>query len=285
MWSCFMGKTILLCVCHYNDTSRVMEFAREVLRLPCPEGWQVEIAIADNSCNWPEQEELPPQATLVRTGENLGYIGGCAAAFEAWVAAKDALPEWSGVFNTDLTLGADFFVALGGLSIDDGVGALAPYISTTEENRNHNPFMRDRMSRHRAYFYTFMTARPSIYRMFVLSQPIRATLRRAIKRGADAPHDAALSGEFVYAPHGAAVLLHRRFFERGGTLRFRGFMYSEEIHLAEQIRRCGLKVQMAPSLRVEHEGNFTTGLAGSDRIRQWQAQSSRVVWEDYFAST
>jgi GT2 family glycosyltransferase len=143
--------------------------------------------------------------------------------------------------------------------------------------------MREPMTRRRAYFYMVVTRRRVLYRMFHASRPVRALARRWIGRVDPRPASHA-GAAAIYAPHGAAVFLHPRFFARGGTIHYRGFMYGEEIHIAEQARSCGLEVVMAPDLRIEHEGSFTTGTLTCERRRRWQQDSSRIAWEDYFAS-
>jgi GT2 family glycosyltransferase len=86
----------------------------------------------------------------------------------------------------------------------------------------------------------------------------------------------------IYAPHGSIVFVRGVFFERGGTLGYRGFMFGEEIHLGEQVRRLGLRVLFAPSVEVVHRGGSTTGREDAARRREWHRVSADVLWEDYF---
>src|SRR5690606_8109344 len=101
-------RTLLLVASHYRNTEEVRAFVEHVMRLPVPEGWRVELAISDNSKSW-DGPDPHPCARIVRPHANLGYLGGCAYAFESWVAER-GVPSWVGVVNTDLELDDDCFM-------------------------------------------------------------------------------------------------------------------------------------------------------------------------------
>jgi GT2 family glycosyltransferase len=86
----------------------------------------------------------------------------------------------------------------------------------------------------------------------------------------------------IYAAHGSAVFIRDTFFRRGGSLRFGGFMFGEEIHLAEQARRLGLSVLYLPTIRVIHGGGSTTMRVHTRERRRWHLESARVLWNQYF---
>ena len=84
------------------------------------------------------------------------------------------------------------------------------------------------------------------------------------------------------ALHGALTLLHRRYFERGGSLEYRGFMYGEEIFFAEQVRRCkGHCVWLSQALVWHEAGATTAGKAQRARRAQWQHQSFSLLLQEF----
>jgi GT2 family glycosyltransferase len=86
----------------------------------------------------------------------------------------------------------------------------------------------------------------------------------------------------IYAAHGSAVFLSERFFARGASLCYDGFMFGEELYLAEQARNTGLKVLWVPELRIiHHEHNAIRGVSRR-QIRRWARESSKMIWENYF---
>ena len=86
----------------------------------------------------------------------------------------------------------------------------------------------------------------------------------------------------IYAPHGSAILLHRRYFEQGGHLRCSTLMYGEELHVAEQARAAGLQVVWAPMLRLEHRPHATTkGIARAQHF-DWKYESWCAALNLYF---
>ena len=134
-----------------------------------------------------------------------------------------------------------------------------------------------------------MTRRPSRARMRMYTIAFRSALLTRVmdvlldlkRRGARLTPPPS-EPRSIYAPHGSIVFVRSTFFERGGTLAYRGFMFGEEIHLAEQARRLGMLVRFVPSIEVIHVGGSTTSRVDSASRRDWHRASADALWEDYF---
>ena len=262
--------SVLFALVHYHNTEAVREAVAGIRALRLPEAWRAEVRVADNSGD--AASDLG--AEIVSVGSNRGYLGGAALILERWREAHGRPPDWFVIINPDLTLRPDALLALGNAPIANDVGIVAPSIllaGTTPQN----PFLEKRPSRARMRFYTIA------FRSAVLTRALDALLeskRRAARRATTAGR----GPRPVYAPHGSLVFISARFFDRGGTLAYRAFMYGEEIHLAEQARSQALRVLFVPSVEAVHHGGSTTGRIDAHRRREWHRASADVLWEDYF---
>ena len=270
-------KTVLLTAVHYRNEAQVRHFIAHLHSLSLPPGWRLAVAVADNSASWTPTSlapELLPAAVNVYTNGNTGYLGGCAFAYRAWRAEHGTLPGWLGIVNTDLEFAPDFFDRLVTHELPAQVGVVAPNV-LLDNGARQNPFMRLRPARFLLYGYMRVWRNTLLSRLwdlgFVTKQKLDA-FRSAHLNAAPAK---------IYAPHGSAVFLKDNLLEVS-TLEYRGFMYFEELHIAEQARRAGLEVWWLPDLVVRHHQNATTGHVRARRRWRWKYQSTRVILEDYF---
>jgi len=261
--------TIVFALVHFRNAAAIREAIGRLRALRVPADWAVEVVVADNSGDAPDAIGAP----VVRDGSNRGYLGGAAMVFDYWMASHGRAPEWFAVINPDAAPGASALEALASASLPDDVAMVAPAVMLGGVTPQ-NPFLSKRPSRARMWGYTVA------FRSALLAQVMNVLLELKRRRAREAPpsHEP----RPVYAPHGSIVFVRAAFFERGGTLAYRGFMFGEEIHLAEQSRRLGMTVLFLPSVQVIHDGGSTTGRVDSTSRREWHRVSAVVLWEDYF---
>lgn len=258
----------------FHDTSRVRAFAERLRVLDRPADAEVRLLVTDNG----REPRTPSLAgvELFRPPRNLGYLGGCVHALEAWLARGHSLPELVCVSNTDLVLAGDFLMRL--FDGDDGeeVGVFAPDVRLAS-GAPQNPLLWRRPARAMMLAYAVLARS----RLFAHAFEAGVRIRHAL-RATNVERQAALGPAAIYAPHGSIVVLHRRFFERGGELRYGAMMFGEEIHIAEQARRIGLRVVLRRDLRVLHDQHATLRHVRAAQRHRWLAESARVLWRDYF---
>jgi hypothetical protein len=277
-------STLLVAVTHFHNASEVRAFVDHVLTLPRPAGLDVHVGICDNSGDWPDGEAVPDAAFLVRPDANAGYMGGARRVFERWTD-RHGLPTWLAICNTDLTLADDALEVLTGQG--HGASVIAPGI-VRADGTAQNPFLERRYSTLRAYAYVWITRFSFTLALLARSSKARRRLgrlrprRRAADRAASGATGTGAS-RHVYAPHGSCVFVGRRFFEGGGSLAFGGFMYGEEIHVAEQARLADCPVVFVPALQVRHDEHSVTAGVGDGARRSWLHESAVHVWRRYFA--
>lgn len=262
-------SVLVLITVHFHNQADVEALVENAGMLRIPPGWRLDIVVVDNS-----GEARPiPGAAFFRAPENLGYLGGAAFGLQRWKDEnEDGLPDWVAVVNPDVSFPADALEELLSVELDDRVEAVAPAIFM-EGTISQNPFFERRPARLRMWLYTV------VFRSRLLTRILDWLL--AIKRQRSAPVDGG-SPRPIYAGHGSAILLRKSFFERGGTLQFGGFMYGEEIHLAEQVRATGGTILYVPQVRARHAGGSTTARTAAEQRRRWHLQSACVLWNQYF---
>lgn len=288
---------ILLLATHYSNEQEVRRFAAQVENLARPSAMTIRMAIADNSGDWNASTPLPAMTTIVRCPVNRGYANGCEFA---WRHVCDGIAaDWVFVCNTDLTLDADFFVNLGRLKLSDEIGVVAPAI-TRADGLAQNPHFQTRPTnwRMRSYLLAYrfgavLTAMEAVSRW---KQRLRRWIARTVS-GVEAPgtdrsgslvrepQAASRAARDIYAAHGSLFGLSRAFFSRGGRIGYESFLYGEEIHIAEQARRSGLKVRFVPELTVTHHAKAVTGRQHVGQRRRWKYESMRYLFQTYFRAS
>ena len=85
------------------------------------------------------------------------------------------------------------------------------------------------------------------------------------------------------AGHGAFVVLSHHYFEAGGSLDYKSFLFGEEIFLAESCRDLGLSVLYDDSLTVIHQEHASRDLLKSRQTARLEGESSALNSTRYFA--
>jgi GT2 family glycosyltransferase len=280
------AKVILLGLACYRDMNNVETFLEHIKRIELPEGWRIETAIADNCGYLAFSSQDSGQVYVYKPGENLGYLGGCAYAIGQWRSRHNLIPEWTVIANTDISFEKDFFIRLVRLRLPDKVAVLAPDI-TLQNGTCQNPYMKKRLGKPEMYLYTLIYRSSLLTRSMDCLKCSLCSLREKVKSSLfpndSLEMDKTQEYHIIYAPHGSCMLLHRTFFEQGGMLNFEGFMYGEEIFIAEEARALGLRVAWVPDLRVVHFQKAATGMVYHTQKRLWRYQSSSILWRKYFS--
>jgi len=266
-------RTIVLVANHYANEAEVRTFVGHCASLSMPAGWSLEILVCDNSDSW-VGDAPHPCATILRQGKNLGYYGGCAHGLAHWRAAHGCVPAWVGAVNTDLELDPHFFHTIIE-TIPSHYAVVAPAVQLPD-GTHQNPFLHDRPSIARMAWMRLVFRTESTSWAWTLGHDVMRRIR---------PHSRKTGERIrkqIYAPHGSIVMFRREFFTKGGKLEFGGFMYGEELHVAEQARQLGLAVLYEPAASVLHNAHSCVGKVPSKLNRKWRTDSSEFLWSAYF---
>ena len=175
--------------------------------------------------------------------DNPGYFGGIRRAMlQTDVTAYD----YAIISNVDLTVEEDFLAKLAAYDCTEDTGWIAPQIWSAQEGRDRNPKIMSRYSLKKLRILKAIFHFPPVW-----------ALKRAItsrqKKGETYP-----AGE-IYGGHGSFIILTKHYFERCGVIDYPVFLFCEEIWLAEQCKKAGLKVIYEPTLIVSDAEHASTG--------------------------
>ncbi len=243
-----MKKYLLICVTYHSDEA-LRHFVASVHRAAerVKESLQVDIEIADNG------------------QENRGYLGGALPIYNAKAQAYD----YVSISNVDLELASDFFEQL--LQLDSTqTGWLAPDIYTDKINRHENPYMMTRPTKKNFLIWGIIYRSTLLYRLYHKLYLIK-NKQQKIYPACE-----------IYAGHGSFMLFTHAFVQQNPDLQFPGFMYGEEIYLAERTRAAGLITKYEPALRIANVGNISTGLINQAQKSAWSRKSLHAIYNAYF---
>lgn len=261
--------TLLVLLVHYHNTAVTRQALAHWRAQLLPDGWRRHIVLVDNSQSWPAAA-TPEGVRLVVPERNLGYLNGAAYGLARYRAVEDMLPQWTILANPDITVADGFIDELAHGSWPDDVLLLAPAVRDPG-GEALNPFFRTRPSRLRVRAYQVLFSIPVLHAAY-------RRLRPRPLRG----RSASVAGP-IYAAHGSLLSLRASFFERGGQLAYGGFLFGEEIHLAEQVQRLGGRVWYAPALQAFHARQSTMGRLSKREARAYHRESLAFLWATYFA--
>lgn len=243
-----MKKYLFICVTYHSD-EELHNFVESVHRAAeqVKETMQVDIEIVDNG------------------KDNRGYLGGALPIFNA--KAKEY--DFVSISNVDLELVPDFFEQL--VQIDTAqIGWIAPDIYTDKINRHENPYMITRPTKRNFFIWNTIYSCTWLYRLYHRLYLIKNKQQKVY------------TACTIYAGHGSFMLFTHNFIAKNPELSFPGFMYGEEIYMAERVRAAQLTVQYQPTLRIANVGNISTGLVNQAQKSAWSKESLNAIKKIFF---
>ncbi|MBO7502641.1 MAG: hypothetical protein J6T32_05415 [Paludibacteraceae bacterium] len=243
-------KKILVIAVTYHSNKELQAFLESVRRAAekVKNLIQVDVEVVDNG------------------QDNKGYLGGALPIYNE----KAHTYDYVSISNVDLQLAEDFFEQL--LTIDTKrIGWLAPDIYTDKINRHENPFMLTRPTKRNFLIWRIIYSTTWIYRIYH-----RLYLWKNRKQLTYTARD-------IYAGHGSFMLFTKNFVTSYPELHFPGFMYGEEIYLAELHRAAQLKTIYVPILRIANTGNINTALINQKQKSAWSRESLHAIYKHFFA--
>lgn len=270
---------VVVFVVNYNADDHLARFVASVRSAASSAGSSaVQIHVLDNSQKSDgELEHLrvrltgPDVAVSVHsTGRNEGYFGVLPLAQKLVPSEVDVVLYG----NPDIVLDTKFMERLDAARESGGV--LAPAIVSRDDGFDQNPKYLSRLParklrRLRAIYATRLT-----YGLFTAAARLKERVRR---RGGKAPVTAA--AREIYAPHGSLfVFADVRFFLDLPS--YPCFLFGEELFVAEEAARRGVKVIYDPTLRVEDVRHASISLLERDDLRRYMHESVRWILARYY---
>ena len=243
-----MKKILVIAVTYHSD--KELQTFLESVRCAAErvkDTVQVDVEVADNG------------------QDNKGYLGGAQEIYNKKAQGYD----YVSISNVDLQLAEDFFEQL--LAVEtNGIGWIAPDIYTDKINRHENPYMLSRPTKRNFCIWNIIYSSTLIYRLYHRLYLLKSRKSRIYPACT------------IYAGHGSFMLFTEAFMEHNPEIHFPGFMYGEEIYLAELNRTAGLKTIYEPTLRIANTGNISTGLINQAQKSAWSKESLHKIQKQFF---
>lgn len=255
-----MKKTVILLVNYKNDQETI-ELTKNIL---C-NFESLDIVIVNNDFGTKKLRiDSHPNLLIVNSEMNLGYFGGMQYGLEKYLLWREHYPEWIIISNTDIEIiSKDLLVNIQKLD-DENTGIIAPMIISGFSNNNQNPFMLKRPSKKYLQTRKIIFSNKYIYYFFIFLSKVKAKFRSEVIDTKNIE---------IYAPHGSFIIINKRYFERGGDLRFNSFLFGEEIFLGEITRNLNLKVKYNSTIKIKHNEHATTSLIKYNKKREYLYKS------------
>lgn len=247
-------KNILILCVNYNSEFDTIGFFRDVEKQSISNQIQF-VAVCNGSKSMlleGIEEACSPRFSVYYCKENNGYFN---AAHEAYMYIRDGKKSYKHVVvsNADVKLGDQYFFE-NYLRLNGSGCIVAPSI-TTLDGRRQNPFLRKRPSKIKLLFLKW------IFRFWV-AFGIYSYLSALRQLSVSGRIDGDYRNAFIYAPHGSFIIFKEKYFSMGGTLEHDSFLYGEELHVGEQVRKLEERIEYLPELSVLHKEHAVTSSLG-----------------------
>lgn len=273
------SETVLAICVKYGADEETERYLQSLRLLQSKLKLHVMVVENTGASNWlPHAQQF--NCHVVQAPRNLGYFGGARYGLSQYLKEKP-IPDWVIVSNVDLAIPDHVFLdRLGNLDLPRDVALVAPCIRSNLTGIDQNPYLRVRPSPLRMHLYKWLYRSRLALNAHELSST--AVHRVAALFRPENPSRESNSRQEIYAAHGSFLIFTRSYFESGGDLDYPGFLFGEEIYVAEKIRSLKLKVMFDPSLVVVHEEHRATRLFKSPEIARYVATSATYCADNLF---
>lgn len=265
---------------NFKNHLQTSDFVKNLVGLPGSEDISVIVASNDPDGSGIQQLkvlEVDKRVKVLSWKENLGYFGAANRAYESLNEDFSLLI----IANSDLKItDSEFIKKLSKLPRSINAGAIGPSIISELSNKETNPYMLKRPAKYKMHIIKWIFRYWALCQLYQWLGLAKSILQRKLKlkRGNNALSEAIS----CYAIHGAFMILTSEYFKRGGDLKHPVFLYNEEIYVAENCQKNGLRVIFDPSLKVVHQEHGSIGLLYSRSILKFKSEAAKYFADRYF---
>lgn len=246
-----MKKIALFCVSYQSDKERDAYLTSvETAARKAVDKVTVDVFVANNTKD-----------------DNPGYFG----AIQRLMDDVDVTSyDYTIISNVDLIVEEDFFLKLGDYKCDKNTGWIAPQIWSHLEGRDRNPQRLERPTLRK------MKILKAFYQYPILDTIYHQTVYLRKKYHAEAP------AGMIYAGHGSLIILTKAYFQKYRIIDYPIFLFCEELFLAENCRKAGLKVVYEPIIKVNDKEHVSVGkMSHKDYCRHNLAAMNYILQNFY----
>lgn len=282
-----LQRLVILAVSYCSDDT-TLTWLESVSRAIRPVRDCISVIVVDNTprkCSkqfFQRLMAIDPGVHGIQAPRNLGYFGGANHAWEEFQRQNTLLPDWTMVSNVDVSFaGSEFFLHLLNTHYPADTGVIGPSIVSTARHGDWNPKILSRPSRAKMHAYKRLYRSHWLFNLYEQAARLKYIVT-AFGRSSPEVVERPTTCMQIYAPHGACILFSKQYFERGGSLRYPGFLFGEEVFVAETLRRIGLKALYDPRLRMTSQDHVSTGRFRSRQMVKYMHESAIILADKYF---
>ncbi|WP_233004652.1 glycosyltransferase family 2 protein [Exiguobacterium aurantiacum] len=275
---------MLVILINYKNSIETVNYVEELSRQNLF-NQLMKIRIVDNSENEEEYYSLKNKlekyknVEVINPNENLGYFNAANLAFKKYVR-ENSLPEWVIISNTDISYESqDFFEQLLTLYSKGINGIIAPSILSSSSMTDQNPYAKYRFTKGKLVFYKnlyksqFLTTLASYF----------VRMKRSYKKQTSTNENYTENPTSeIYAPHGAFIIFNKLYFQNGGDLNYKSFLFCEEIYLGELSKANGLQVVYDNRFKVIHHEHSTVSLLKKNKLLHYSKESIEYILKEFY---
>ena len=247
-----MNKGLIITV-NYNSHKETINYIKSLSKLD--KFNYLDIIIADNSSNMTHYNEIFHfvknnafnNIDLYKMERNLSYFGAARFIIDNKIA-KEFRYEFIIVSNNDILVEDNNFVDKIFSNIRKA-DILAPKIISLENQTNQNPFQKSKINLKNKLFHIFYYSSFFVAQIIILVRKL--FFNKYIGMNSD---DKEMP---IYAAHGSFLIFSNSFFDKGGYIDNKFFLYAEENTLAEIVLKINGMILYVPDIVVYHESKGT----------------------------
>jgi len=179
--------------------------------------------------------------------------------------------DYTIISNIDLKLAEDFFAELCCLDIDREIGCIAPCIFSESQQKDRNPKILSRPGRKKLILQRTLYQFPILD--YIYTHIFYLRRRQKIQNYP--------AGD-IYAAHGSFIIFTNSFTEFLQTMEYPCFLFGEEIYLAENLQKLGLRTYYEPKLKVFDFEHVSTGKMRKKAYYLYNYTSIDMLLKEYF---
>ena len=244
----------------YNTCQLTLDCLASVYAALAQEGLAAQVCVVDNASSDDSAARIAehyPQATLIRSAENLGFAGGTNLGL-ARLLALAPVPRHILLLNPDTLVQPQALTRMiAFLDAHPEVGAVGAQLAYGDGSFQHGAFSFPTLWMALFDFWT-------IHHRLIHSRLNGRYPRRLYEAGEPFPID---------HPLGAALMMRREALEQVGPLDEGYFMYCEEIDWCLRAKRLGWAIYCVPQARITHlEGQSTRQFRDRMFVALWRSR-------------
>lgn len=269
-----MRNILNILVC-YNNHSEILRYINELDKQECISQVWVCIVINDETPESLFHQHIKSDihVVTVKAYENIGYMRGSIYGYEYFIKKYQMELDWVIVSNSDIDyVNEYFFLDLFNLNLQEEVACIGPDTYVPETKEYQNPALYKRMSKVRLLLYMVTFSNSISGRLYLKLSDFRKNNAPKSKR----------DSSIVYMVHGSYWILKTEIMDEMIKEPYRALLYSEELYVAELVRRLNKKMYYTDKLRIIHNEHVSTKHIQYNKKCKLLMQSYKYIYTTFF---